>query len=100
MWEQLMYAIRIRDTAKAKNLIHQISKEEFSKKELGEIDMCALTALHLAAAHGMKEVCELILNKCPEAINVVTKNGETALHFAAQGGNKEAFEMILNLIPE
>jgi hypothetical protein len=98
-FEGLIKIVKDGDRAGAEKLILQMDQQELKKVDQGK------TVLHLAAEKGNKEVCEVILDKCPEAINAVTEvykgsvktadSGKTALHLAAEKGNKEVCEVLL-----
>ncbi|CAE7763718.1 ANK3 [Symbiodinium sp. CCMP2592] len=53
------------------------------------------TALHMAAATGRVEICQLLLIHGPSAANKVNRMGATALHMAAKGGFVTTVETLL-----
>ncbi|CAE7304188.1 ANK3, partial [Symbiodinium pilosum] len=53
------------------------------------------TALHMAAATGRAEICQLLLIHGPSAANKVNRMGATALHMAAKGGFVSTVEALL-----
>lgn len=53
------------------------------------------TALHMAAATGRVEICQLLLIHGPSAANKVNRMGATALHMAAKGGFVTTVEALL-----
>jgi hypothetical protein len=95
MWEELINAISINDTARAAELIGAIDPKELSEKR----DQNGQTALIWAAFNGRKEVWLLIPKMTSEAINAVPTSsfygGQTALHFTAEKGTKEVCELLI-----
>ena len=79
MWEELIEAIGSNRTEEAIKLIEKIDRKELSKKG----GLCDMTALHTAAQRGRKEICEMILEKAPEAIDAVAQGNIRVLHNAA-----------------
>ena len=45
-------------------------------------------------------MCEIIIERVPETVNVVINDGQTPLHIAAPRSNKEIFELIFIKAPE
>jgi ankyrin repeat protein len=81
-------AAQLGDLEKVKALLNNNSDLLFSKDTIG------MTALHLAAKNGHKDMAELLLANKAE-INDKAYSGWTPLHEAAAKGHKDVVELLL-----
>ena len=80
MWDQLLAAIKAKNSAKAIRLIGQMSPEDFVKDYTKYQEE---SPIHHAASDDLADVVEQLLNKKPDLINTVIFNGCTALHYSS-----------------
>jgi Ankyrin repeats (3 copies)/Ankyrin repeat len=80
-------AARRGDLVEAKALLKESPDLVFSKED-------GQTPLLMAAAHGHKDVAELLLSD-RAVVNEVDKGGRTSLHLAAAGGYEDVAELLL-----
>lgn len=102
MWEQLMAAIKVGYTAKAKELIQELDGKYYNWfkdiKELDRAESNGETALTLAALRGLEDVCKLLIPKmAPASLNAVNRDGQTALHLAEKGYYKGIYMLLPDL---
>lgn len=71
-------------------------RDEDMKKILELTNAKGDTPLHLAAARGMVETCELMTEKHPDLIKFRNRKGENPLFVAAVHGTKDAFKLLHN----
>ncbi|XP_065580623.1 putative ankyrin repeat protein RF_0381 [Artemia franciscana] len=80
--------------------IKQIESLEDIKEVIGictssELDTNGKSALHVAAAHGRKNILEYFIQKTGVSLDDQDNNGKTALHVAAEYGHKAAVEALV-----
>lgn len=89
MREQLIDAIRKKDTQKAMSLIEQMTPEELYYID-DYIFSSGYTALMYAVRSGNEKICEMLLEKMSlDAINVDNLDGNTALMYASVEGKMD-----------
>ncbi len=86
--EAVLSAVKVGDLEKVKALLKDQPALVFSK------DTNGMTALHLAANYGHKDVAELLLANRAK-VNAKNNNGATPLHSAAGAGDKDTAELLL-----
>ncbi|XP_062567855.1 ankyrin-3-like [Saccostrea cucullata] len=59
-----------------------------------EITFDHLTILHIACKHAKYEMCQHILSKSPELLNLLSTRGWTAAHYAAEGGDIRILQLL------
>ena len=98
MWNQLLAAIKAKNSAEAIRLIGQMSPgdfvEDYTKFGYHQLP------LHFAAYNGLTDVVEQLLKLKPDLITMVSKDGQTALYGAAYGGSEQVIDKLLELKPD
>ncbi|KAF5691998.1 ankyrin repeat protein [Fusarium circinatum] len=61
----------------------------------GLTDSYGENLLHQAISYGQKAAFDMIIEKCPELLNITSKAGETPLHMAILSGNEQMVDVCL-----
>ncbi|XP_062577801.1 serine/threonine-protein phosphatase 6 regulatory ankyrin repeat subunit C-like, partial [Saccostrea cucullata] len=59
-------------------------------------DNSGQSILHAACSYGHFDMCEYLLKRYPELLNICDNDGKNVLHYAAQGGNVNIFKYLLS----
>ncbi|XP_061185021.1 ankyrin-2-like [Saccostrea echinata] len=74
-----------------KNLLHVSSD---NKPKVNKKDNLGQSILHIACKNGHYDMCEYLLSRYPQLLDVCDNNGDNVLHYAARGSNVDLFNLL------